>query len=452
MTVPTIERLTPVDLINVHAETRSAPARLGAIAILGGRALRDGDGVLRIAEIRAELDRRLERVPRLRQIIRSAGPFGGRPVWIDDPVFCVDRHVLEAELPSGVVLTDLAMRLVNQPLARSHPLWRMWFVSGLPDGRVALVIGLHHVIADGVMTVRMIAALTDGADPGLPPRQPAERRRPTWAELVRDNWRRKVSALGAWHRPDLSQWREIRSLRDAPRTSLNAPVGARRRLAVVSMDLAEAKQIAHAHAATVNDVILAVSAGGLRQLLMARGERVDGVRLNATVAVSLRGDGGEDIGNRSGGIVVRVPLDGDPHRRLRAIAQDTMRAKRRQAYTTGTSLLVAMARVGVLRYFSRRQHMVNFVESDLTGPPRRLTLLGAPIVDITPVGTLVGNLTVGVVALSYAGRLTIAVQADADRCPDLDVLLDGVRQECRALLGERGPRSREESPWTLPPR
>jgi len=433
MTTVRIDRLSPVDLINVHAETPSAPARVGAIAFLDGRTLLDAQGNLRMADIRAELERRLGRTPRLRQVIHPAGLLAGRPVWIDDAAFRIDRHVREVELPMDEALTDFAIHLVNQPMATSHPLWRMWFVRGLPDHRTAFVIALHHVIADGVTTVRLIGALTDDADaekaaPTWSPQHP-----PTWAQLVRDNLQRKASGLRAGHRPDLSQWREVRLLRHAPRTALNRPVSARRRLGVVTMDLAAAKQTAHAHGGKVNDVVLALATGGLRQLLLSRGEPVEGVRLNASVAVSLRESGSQDVGNRSGVIVVRVPLDADPHRRLREIARDSARAKKHQMYTTGGALLIGLARFGLLRYFSRHQHMVNFVESNVTGPAARLRLLGAPIVDVVPIGTLVGNLTVGVLALSYAGRLTIAVQADAVRCPDLDVLLTAMHDDSVTL-------------------
>lgn len=447
MTAQLIERLTPDDLINLSAETPSAPARVGALCVLDGRALVGPDGRLRIAAIRAEVERRLRRTPRLRQVIRRAGPLAGRPFWADDPAFRIEQHVRPAALPAGEALTDLAVRLVNQPMPRSYPLWRIWFVTGLPDGRVGLVIALHHVIADGITTVRLIGELTDGDHGG--PATGTALAPPSWARLVRDNWRRKASAVRAMHRPDLSQWREMSALRDAPRTSLNRPVGARRRLAVVTMDLAAAKAVAHRHGAKVNDVVLTLAAGGLRQLLLGRGEPVEGVRLNATVAVSLRDGGAGDVGNRSGGIVVRLPLTADPLQRLREIAQDTGRAKGRQRSTTGNSLLVGLSRLGLLRYFSRHQHLVNLVESDVIGPPQRLYLLGAPILDVVPIGTLVGNLAVGVLALSYAGRLTIAVQADADRCPDLPVLLAAMDRETGELtagLVREGIESRRPEP------
>jgi diacylglycerol O-acyltransferase len=201
------------------------------------------------------------------------------------------------------------------------------------------------------------------------------------------------------------------------------------------MDLAAAKAVAHTQGGKVNDVVLTLAAGGIRGLLQGRSERVDGVRMHVSVAVSLRpAKAKDDIGNRSGGIALRVPLGADPHKRLRAIARESTEAKADQQPTVGNSLLVWLARIGVLRYFSRHQRTINFVESNVAGPPARISLLGAPVQDIVPIGTLVGNFTIGFLALSYAGRLTVAVQADADRYPDLPVLIAAMERDCSRLL------------------
>jgi diacylglycerol O-acyltransferase len=182
-------------------------------------------------------------------------------------------------------------------------------------------------------------------------------------------------------------------------------------------------------------VVLAVAAGGIRALLQHRSEPVDGVRVHVSVAVSLRPpEVKTDVGNRSGGIALRIPLDADPHERLHKIARESAEAKSDQLPTAGNSLLVWLTRVGLLRYFSRHQHVINIVESNVAGPPATISLLGAPIRSIVPIGTLVGNLALGFLALSYAGRLTIAVQADADRYRDLAVLVAAMERDCSALL------------------
>ncbi|MEU4215740.1 wax ester/triacylglycerol synthase domain-containing protein [Actinoplanes sp. NPDC026623] len=440
MNDPPVQRLTAVDLINLHVETPAAPTRVGALAILDGSTLVDPSGGLRLAAIRETIGRRLDGVPRLRQVIRRAGPFAGRPVWADDPAFRLDRHVRQVALAPGRDLNDLAMRLVNSPLDRAHPLWCMWFVTGLPGGDLALVFGMHHVVADGVTTVRLIGSLMDA--PPIRPQPPAVRRwvaqpPPPWGALVQDNLHGMLSA------PRFTppgQWRRMSQMRNAPRTSLNHPVGANRRLAAVTMDLAAAKAVAHRHRCKINDVVLAVAAGGIRALLQHRSEPVDGVRVHVSVAVSLRPSGIEaDVGNRSGGIALRVPLDADPHERLGRIARESAEAKSGQLPTAGNSLLVWLTRTGLLRYFSRHQRMINIVESNVAGPPATISLLGAPIRSIIPIGTLVGNLALGFLALSYAGRLTIAVQADADRYRDLAVLVAAMEHDCSALLTSGAP-------------
>ena len=399
-------RLTDVDLINLYVETPEAPARVGALALLDGRGLADADGRLRLAAVRTAIGDRLGSVPRLRQVIRRAGPFGGRPVWVDDPAFRLERHVRQVALSPGEEPTDLALRLVNGPLDRAHPLWRMWFVTGLPGGGVALVFGMHHVVADGVATVHMLGSLMDAA----PPVDDRATARPPRARLPR-------------------------RMRRAPRTSLNRPVGAHRRLTAVTMELDAARAVARDHQAKVNDVVLAIAAGGVRALLHSRAEPVDGVRVHVSVAVSLRPPGsGSAGGNHTGGIVVRVPLDADPRERLRAIALQSTEAKAVQLPTAGNTLLVWLARLGLLRSFSRHQRTVNLVESNVAGPPAPISLLGAPVRAVVPIGTLVGNLSLGFLALSYAGRLTIAVQADADQYPDLDVLIAAMERDRAALL------------------
>ena len=430
-----VQRLTAVDLINLYVETPSAPTRVGALAILDGHTLVDPSGQLRLATIREAIGRRLDGVPRLRQIIHRAGPLAGRPVWADDPSFRLDRHVQQVALTPGEDLTGLAMRLVTSPLDRAHPLWRMWFITGLPGGDVALVFGMHHVVADGITTVRLVGSLMDASPLGV--QQPAAwpwvaQPPPRWGALVRDNLRGMLSGVRF---PPPGQWRRMMVMRNAPRTSLSHPVGAHRRLAAVTMDLTAAKAVAHSHQGKINDVVLAVASGGIRALLQDRSERVDGVRMHVSVAVSLRPSGvGGEVGNRSGGIALRVPLEADPHERLREIARESAEAKSDQLPTVGNSLLVWLTRIGLLRYFSRHQHMINIVESNVAGPPAIVSLLGAPIRSIIPIGTLVGNLSLGFLALSYAGQLTIAVQADADHYPDLPVLLAAMERDCSALL------------------
>ncbi|MDQ7910404.1 wax ester/triacylglycerol synthase family O-acyltransferase [Phytohabitans sp. ZYX-F-186] len=437
-------RLSAVDMINLAVETPSTPMAIGAVLLLDGDALPDAGGPRTLSAIRRAVESRLVAAPPLRQVIRPAGPLAGRPVWVDDPAFDLDRHVLRALAPppgDEAALLRLAARLMRGVLDRRYPLWRIWVVTGLAGGQVAVVVKLHHVLADGLAAIQLVLS-TVGAVPADGPgadRQWLPAPAPTWGELVADRARGCLAALRRRpRRPSPARrdgLRTFAALRHAARLSLNAPVGPRRRLAVLRIDLAEAKRVAHRHGGKVNDVVLSLATGGVRSLLHARGEPVKGLSLHTTVAMSLRTPGQEaEGGNRAGGVVVRLPAgEADPRVRLTLVAAESARAKRGQPPTAGNALLVWLARLGLAGYLSRHQHMVHFVESNIAGPPAPVQALGAPVLDVVPIGNLAGNLGVSFLALSYAGRLVITVQADADRFPDLPVLVAGIRREWAVL-------------------
>ena len=446
-------RLSALDMINLSVETPDTPITIGAVLILDGQALRGADGCLPLAAIRAAIEGRLADAPSLRRVVRPAGPLAGRPVWIDDPAFRIDRHVLRAEVPrpgDEAALLRLAAGLMSGVLDRTYPLWRIWLVTGLDGDRVAVVVKLHHVLADGLAAIQLIMSTVDihfaeGSEPARPwsPSPP-----PSWHQLVADNVRARLAAMRRF-----APWSSLRrlvsalhvhrrmlaTLRHAARTSLNAPVGPRRRLAVLRIDLAEAKRLAHRHNGKVNDVVLSLATAGVRSLLHARGEPVDELWLHATVAMSLRTLGqAPETGNHTGGVVVRLSAgQTDPGVRLSLVATRSARAKRDQPPTTGNALLVWLARLGLAGLFSRHQHMVHFVESNIAGPAKPIHVLGAPLLDVIPIGNLAGNLGVSFLALSYAGRLVITVHADADRFPDLPALLAGMRREWAVLCADR---------------
>ncbi|MBO0870108.1 MAG: hypothetical protein J2P15_16235, partial [Micromonosporaceae bacterium] len=252
-------RLSASDVINLAVEVPDTPMHMGALVVLDGAVLCDAQGRLCVAQLRAQVSRRLAAVPRLRQVVHPAGLLAGRPVWTDDPAFRIERHVEVVRMPAGQEggqspdagesLLRLAARLLETPLDRAHPLWRMWFVSGLPQGRVGLVVAIHHVLADGLATVRMLVTLLGEAS-ALPPDAPPPGPAPTGPALVLDNIRCRATDLGARRgRPPRSRVRArglLRGLAEAwhaPRTSLNAVVGPHRRLAVLRLDLAEAKRV-----------------------------------------------------------------------------------------------------------------------------------------------------------------------------------------------------------------
>jgi len=387
------DRLSAADLTYLAVEAADTPMHVGALAILDGSTLRDKDGRIRLAELRGELESRLDRAPMLRRRLKSRG----RAVWVDDPDFRIERHVKLATAADPTLL-GLADRLLEPRLDRAHPLWRLWFVDGLSGGRVGLLIAIHHAVADGQTALQMLLPLLSG----LPPtgaRRPAVTR-----SGGRGGWRRLRAALGA------------------PRTSLNAPIGLHRVSAVVRIPLASAKAVA---GVTVNDVLLNLVAGGIRALLQKRGEAVDDVRLHVAVPV-------DTGGTQAGIVVVRLPLSpADPRERLARVHDAATKAKTGQA--GGATPLVWLARAGLMRLFTRHQRLTNVVVSNVVGPAEPLVLFGAPVVELIPLGALAGNLALTFLALSYAGTLVVSVRADRERFADLPVLVAAMNRDWQTM-------------------
>jgi diacylglycerol O-acyltransferase / wax synthase len=222
---------------------------------------------------------------------------------------------------------------------------------------------------------------------------------------------------------------------------LRRPVGGRRRLAVVRAGLAVVKDVAHGHAATVNDLLLAAVAGGLRALLLARGTPVDGLTLYASVPVALRaGADTAGLGNQVGLMVVPLPVgEPDPVQRLGHITRATTQRKRRPERLASLRPVGSLTILRALNRYSRHQRIVDLFVTNVPGPPRPLYLLGARLMEVFPVVQVAGNVPLSVAVLSYAGQLNIGVQSDPDALPDLDVFVDGLRRSLEELGAATSP-------------
>jgi len=228
--------------------------------------------------------------------------------------------------------------------------------------------------------------------------------------------------------------RELLAEKPGPQTSLNRVIGQDRTLALVRSSLQLVNEVAHAHDATVNDVLLSVIAGGLRGLLGSRGEPIEGVILPIFVPVSLRrGKSGQEGGNLISQMVVPIPLGvADPGQRLKEIAVETAKRKVVTRPSLGTMFSSRLIR-GVMLKLIIRQHL-NVVSADLPGPKTPLYFAGAQLLEVFPLLNLVGNESLGVGALSYAGQFNIMVVGDADAYPDIDIFAASAREELRVLV------------------
>jgi diacylglycerol O-acyltransferase len=432
------------------------PQEIGAIAIL--------DREVRVEDLRAVLAARLHLVPRFRQLLHIPGPGRGGPLWIDAPHFNLDQHLRVVPLVAPAdeaALLRAVERMRAQRLSRSRPLWQIAILPGLADGRAGLFVKMHHAVADGLAGIATIATFLD-ADADVPPvAAPSWRPRPapTAPELVRDNLRRRATTLGrglsrlahpvvlthqagaAW-----SAVREMFAVDPVPATSLNRALGPARSLALVRVRLDDVQLVARTHRATVNDVLLAVIAGGLRELLAGRGEAVEEVRVDVPVTLRSASTRAQARGNLIGQMIVPLPVgEPDAVRRLTLIAAETAVLKASEHPSMGVVLRSRVARRALLKVLARDP--VNVTTADLVGPPQPVYLAGARLLEVFPVLPLMGTLSLGVGALSYAGQFAITVVADRDAHPDLDVFAAGLRRELEALgIAEAGLDDRPAEP------
>ena len=170
---PRLDRLTPLDASNLRVEEHGLPMQVAALAILEGASLRDESGRLALERISEQVGRQAHLAPRLRQVLLQAPLGGGAPVWVDDPGFDVTDHVRFRDLgerAGEATMLAVCAELNETPLDRSRPLWEMWVLTGREDGNVALLIRLHHVVADGVAALDLLGVLFDRTAPGpVPP-------------------------------------------------------------------------------------------------------------------------------------------------------------------------------------------------------------------------------------------------------------------------------------------
>ena len=454
------DRLTGLDASFLHLESEAQPMHVGSLAVFEGRPFFDGAGRFRLEDAREIISSRLHLVPRFRKKIMTV-PFGqGRPIWVDDHDFDLNYHVRLTALPkpgNEEQLKTLMGRLQSTVLDRRRPLWELWFVEGLEGDRVAIIQKTHHALVDGISGVDVATVLLD-FEP-----DPEPVKAPTWTpksppppmELLRDSILERVtvpaemirSARAAVRGPRQVASRLTKAVQTlaaigslAPRTPLNVAVGPHRRVEFVRADLAPVKHAKRTLGATVNDVVLAGVAGGLRHFLESREEAVDGLTLKAFVPVSVRDDSQRmALGNKVSGLMVDLPVGiRDPGERVKAISVQTQRLKETEQ-AVGAEVLTGLADYAPATLFSLAarlmpfQRSVNIGVTNVPGPQQPLYCMGAKMLEAFPyVGAFAGAAVV-VAVLSYDGALGFGLTGDRDAVPDLGVLAEGIEKSLAEL-------------------
>src|SRR3954452_15234510 len=359
------DRLSAVDATFLAQERANSHMHVGAVLIFEGPAPGYDDFLTHIRS-------RLHLAPRYLHKLAFPPLETGRPVWIDDPSFNLAYHVRHTALPapgSEEQLRALAARIHSQRLDRAKALWETWVVEGRQGGGLALIFKNPHALVDGIAGVHLMTVLFDvtPVPPELPhegePWEPAPE--PHALQLAARGVRGLAGlpfalagrAATALPHPgeSLEQLREAlegvgevawAGLNPAPATPLNVPIGPHRRLAFVRNDLADFKRVKEALGGTVNDVVLAVVAGGLRTWLRSRGVRTEGLELRALVPVSVRTrEQRHQLGNRL--VAMRGPLPvyvEDPIARLNVVRQ-AMDGLKESKQAVGAEVLTGLERL-----------------------------------------------------------------------------------------------------------
>ncbi|MBA2523533.1 MAG: wax ester/triacylglycerol synthase family O-acyltransferase [Solirubrobacterales bacterium] len=468
------DQLSPSDMASLMAERGPIHVHVGGTAIFDG----EPPG---LDQFIAHVEERLELIPRFRRRVRYLPGKVMRAEWEDDPGFDLRRHVRHLALPApgnDAQLREMVGQVMSDPLDQTRPLWQLYLIERGPGRGFAAVSKTHHALVDGVSAVDVGAVILDpdpdGTDLGLSgvAWSPKERRRTEQviAGRVDDARRRLLGLPGQAARraldPSSTQaatqaaFSTARGFFDLARSSdpvrptfLNEEIGRDRRVAFASTTLTAMKQAGAdgGTGATVNDVVLAISTGALRQLFELRGESIPN-EFAALVPMSIRKPGEElSLGNRITTLMVPLPLDEpDPVERLRKVHETTDRLKRSEAARAASLVIEAsgwvpptMSRVlGSVgdalgptagRVLPQRLPW-NLVISNVPGPPMPVYLLGRPLRSIHPFVALSPQrraLSIGVI--SYNGGLHFGLVGDRDRLHDLDGLTEFIEEELAGL-------------------
>ncbi len=458
------DRLNPLDVSFLYMESPTTAMHVGGVAVF--QPPEQGLDYDRLVEL---ISQRIALVPRYRQKVRWVPGRLANPVWVDDSEFDVTYHVRRSALPkpgSDGQLRELVGRLMSRQLDRNRPLWEIYLVEGLSDGRVAVVTKTHHAMVDGVSAVDIGTVILDltptprevpdddwspRPEPGAlslvthavtdlvsRPGQAVDTAR-TAAVDVRATAGKVLSVAGGV----LAQARMM--ARPAPASPLNAVIGEQRRFGMAATDLDDYKRVRKSHGGTVNDVVLATVSGALRNWLLTRGEAVTATTtVRAMVPVSVRADQHKgELGNRVSSYFVDLPVgEGSAVMRLHQVGF-AMRAHKESGSAVGADALVQLSGFApptihslgarVASGFTRR--LFNLVVTNVPGPQFPLYAAGARMLSVYPVVPLAKGQAVSIGLTSYDGGVYYGLNADRDAMPDIDVLASCLEDSLAELVG-----------------
>ena len=457
------ERLTGLDASFLYLEKPGVHMHIAGLSIFGPR---ENGTYLTYDDVERVVEARLRLAPRLRRKLLAVPGNLSRPVWVDDERFDLDFHLRHASVPSpgGRFQLERAVgRVLSRPLDRTKPLWELYVFEDLAEDRTAVLLKLHHAMADGISGMMIASALFDLA-PDVPIGVPEEAWSPEPAPPPQDLFRDAVEELvlhplqGLTHlarQPRIfaesfaattDALRTVAGMGTPPRGPFDGRVGPNRRFATAERPFEVFRVTKSELGGTVNDVVLTAVAGGLHALLEDRGEPTKGRTLRVMVPVSVRspGDSG-DLGNRVAPVFVDVPVGRMAARtRLRRVRDATGRIKD-SGMAVGADTIIGLGAYAPPALHATAARLIaqarwcNLVVSNIPAPQVPLYLAGAPLEASYPAMNLKEDCGLSVACTSAAGTMAFGLTADWDSVPDIDVLARGIESAIDDLARAAGP-------------
>ena len=461
-----MRRLTGLDAAFLYLETPNNHMHVSGTYIFDPS---DVDGGYRFERGKALIVNRLHRLPPFRWRLVEV-PFGlHHPIWIEDPGFDIDNHVIRRILPrpgQQADLLEMAGEIMGQPLNRTRPLWEIHLIEGLQGGRVAMVAKTHHAAIDGASGAELVTNLLDLSpevtiyedvewEPEPMPsdtemlvyalnslaRQPA-----AFGEAVRDTFSGALSRR-THSGPDVSSGASAGGLFQAPRTSINGPIGTSRLFSVTEVSLTDLKRIRRSFGGTVNDVVLALCAGALRRYLQD-GDELPTEPLVAMVPISVRGEEEKGaMGNRVANMFVSLATElAEPVERLNAIREHTKSSKDR-ATAAGTETLATWAQFAPPLFAARAARLYsstrmaghhrpafNVTISNVAGPQFPLYFAGARLTAWYPMGPIFDGSGLNITVMSYDDVVYFGLVACSDTVARVGAIAGFINDAAEELL------------------
>jgi diacylglycerol O-acyltransferase / wax synthase len=388
---------------------------------------------LEISELRELVATRVPRAPRATQRVELSE--GDAPQWVEDADFDIAAHVREQDIETHGLdeLWKLTGRIMSERLDHARPLWALDLVGPLDEGRQAIVARIHHAMADGISCMRLLDAVL--WDPEAGPAREAPRQRPRAAAsggpASKGRIRELVDMPGAIRRELIGHART---------SPLDRRIGAERSLAFVAAPLEDLKRIGGSlpgHV-TVNDVLLAIVAGGLGAWWRESRARLPSLRAQVPVSLHSRDRSDKEIGNRDSFLNVDLPIDeADAIRRLELINAETAKRKRLGDATELYDFFHALGRLGPVGRLA--QHMTSgpgefsLAVSNVPGPRTPISVADRRVESLGSVAEPAQRHALRISALSCAGSINVGLCTDPDALPGIGSLADRLEEALAEL-------------------